>query len=108
MEFARKLQNHLNQVLLNLRKIHKNLDVEDFIRIHLKVKKYLETLSEAFGLIFLMIFVEIYGSNDSGILQKHISYSAIQFGHPIESPPFFLTQFYLGTVQLLSFGTICF
>jgi hypothetical protein len=62
MEFARRLQNHINQVLLNLQKFDRQFDVEDFIKIHRKIKHYLATLNKAFGFIFLMTFLEIYGS----------------------------------------------
>ncbi len=62
MEFVRRLQNHINQVLLNLQQLQKHFDVEDFIEIHRKIKQYLLILNEAFGFVFLMIFVAIYGS----------------------------------------------
>jgi hypothetical protein len=62
MEFVRRLQNHLNQVLANLQQNHKSFDVEDFFEIHRKVKKYLEALNEAFGFIFVTTFLEISGS----------------------------------------------
>jgi hypothetical protein len=62
MDFARKLQNHLNQVLLNLQKHRKPVNVEDFIKIHLKIKQFLATLNKAFGFIFLVTFLEISGS----------------------------------------------
>jgi hypothetical protein len=62
MEFARRLQNHINQVLVNLQKHHRHFDVEDFIEIHQKIKHYLTTLNNAFGFVFLMTFLEIYGS----------------------------------------------
>jgi hypothetical protein len=61
MEFARRLQNHINQVLLNLQKLHLHFNDEDFIKIHLKIKQFLSVLSEAFGFIFLMTFLVIYG-----------------------------------------------
>jgi hypothetical protein len=60
MEFARQLQNHLNQVLLNLQKHHKPLNVEDFIKINLKIRQCLVVLNEAFGFIFLITFLETY------------------------------------------------
>jgi hypothetical protein len=62
MEFARRLQSHLNQVLLNLQKNHHQYNIDDFIKIHRKIKHYLEAFNEAFGFIFLMTFVAIFGS----------------------------------------------
>jgi hypothetical protein len=62
MEFARRLQSHLNQVLLNRQKFNLLLNPEDFLEIHLKIKQFLVTLNEAFGFIFLMTFLEIFGS----------------------------------------------
>jgi hypothetical protein len=62
MEFVRRLQNHLNQVLANLQKLEKKFIVEDFIRIHLKIRRFLAAFNEAFGFIFLMVFVVISGS----------------------------------------------
>jgi hypothetical protein len=62
MNIVRRLQNHINKVLLNLQKLDRHFDVEDFIKIHRKVKQCLEALNEAFGLIFLLTLVEIYGS----------------------------------------------
>jgi hypothetical protein len=60
--FLRQIQNHLNQVLLNLQKNHHQYNVEDFIKIHHKIRQFLETLNKAFGFIFLMTFAAIYGS----------------------------------------------
>jgi hypothetical protein len=62
MNFARRLQSHLNQVLLNQQKFLLRFDIEDFINIHRKIKRYLAALNEAFGFIFLMTFVAVYGS----------------------------------------------
>jgi hypothetical protein len=62
MNFARRLQNHINQVLMDLQKSQKALDVDDFIKIHNKIKHYLVVLNEVFGFIFLMTLVAIFGS----------------------------------------------
>jgi hypothetical protein len=62
MNLARKIQNHINQVLLSLQKFDKHFDVEDFIEIHRKIKQYLAALNAAFGFIFFMTFLEISGS----------------------------------------------
>ncbi len=62
MNFVRRLQNHLNQVLANLEKSGRHFHVDDFIKIHNKIKQCLEALNEAFGFIFLLTFVAIYGS----------------------------------------------
>jgi hypothetical protein len=61
MNFARRLQNHINQVLMDLQS-QKALDVDDFIKIHNKIKHYLEALNEAFGFIFLMTLVAVFGN----------------------------------------------
>jgi hypothetical protein len=44
MNFAGRLQNHINQVLMDLQMSQKALDVDDFIKIHNKIKHYLEVL----------------------------------------------------------------
>jgi hypothetical protein len=62
MNFVKRLQSHLNQVLLNLQKSGMHYNVDDFIKIHNKIKQCLEALNEAFGFIFLMTFVAVYGS----------------------------------------------
>jgi hypothetical protein len=62
MNIAKRLQNHLNQVLVNLQKFDKHYNVEDFIKIHTKIKNCLKALNEIFGFIFLMTFVAVYGS----------------------------------------------
>jgi hypothetical protein len=62
MDFARRLQAHLNQVLLNLQKSDRHFNVEDFIRINRKTKQFLSAFNEAFGFVFLMTFVNFYGS----------------------------------------------
>jgi hypothetical protein len=62
MNFARRLQNHINQVLMDLQKLQKALDVDDFIEVHNKIKLFLEALSVAFGFIFLMTLVAVFGS----------------------------------------------
>ncbi len=62
IEFVRRIQNHLNQVLLNLQKFDKPFNFEDFINIHQKILDYLETLNKAFGFVFLMAFLAVFGS----------------------------------------------
>jgi hypothetical protein len=62
MNFLRQLQNHLNQVLLNLQKKHHQYNVEDFLKIHRKIIDYLEVLNKIFGFVFLMTFLAVFGS----------------------------------------------
>jgi hypothetical protein len=62
MNFLRQLQNHLNQVLLNLQKHDVHYNVEDFIKIHRKIMDYLEVFNKTFGFIFLMTFLAVFGS----------------------------------------------
>jgi hypothetical protein len=61
ISFASRLQSHLNQVLLNLQKFNLSLNVEDFIKIHRKIKQFLVALNRAFGFIFFFIILGIFG-----------------------------------------------
>jgi hypothetical protein len=62
INFLRQIQNHLNQVLLNLQKQHRHFNVEDFLKIHRKIMDYLEVFNKTFGFIFLMTFAAVFGS----------------------------------------------
>jgi hypothetical protein len=62
MNFAKCLQNHLNQVLLNRQKFNLYYNIEHFIKIHRKIKSFLEALNEAFGFVFLMVTLTIFGT----------------------------------------------
>jgi hypothetical protein len=90
MEFARRLQSHLNQVLLNQQKHHLHFNIEDFIKVHRKIEQYLAALNEAFGFIFLVTFAAVYGSmvpqlymNIVTVLQSYCGISAILAIHII-------------------------
>jgi hypothetical protein len=62
MNFARRLQNHLNQVLFNRQKFNLLYNVESFIKIHNKIKHYLEALNDAFGIVFFLTTLAIFGA----------------------------------------------
>jgi hypothetical protein len=62
MNFAKCLQNHLNKVLFNRQKFNLLYNVEDFIKMHRKIKCFLEALNEAFGFIFFMATLAIFGA----------------------------------------------
>jgi hypothetical protein len=62
MNFAKCLQSHLNQVVVNRQKFNLLLNIEDFIKIQVKIKHYLEALNEAFGFIFFMATLAIFGT----------------------------------------------
>jgi hypothetical protein len=85
MEFVRRLQNHLNQVLINLQKLEKKFIVEDFIRIHRKIKSFLATFNEVFGFIFLMVFVAISGSMIPEIYKSILTLAQFDPEIPIKS-----------------------
>jgi hypothetical protein len=62
MNFAKCVQNHLNQVLPNQQKFNILSNVEGFIKIHNNIKRYLEALNEAFGFVFFLTTLAIFGS----------------------------------------------
>jgi hypothetical protein len=83
MSIARRLQNHLNQVLLSLQKSDKQYNVEDFIEIHQKIKNCLKALNEAFGFVFLMAFVAVYGSMVPEIYKSMLTLLQSDFNVPM-------------------------
>jgi hypothetical protein len=62
MNFAKCLQSHLNNVLVNRQKFNLYYNVEVFIKIHRKIKCFLEALNEAFGFVFFLTTLAIFGT----------------------------------------------
>jgi hypothetical protein len=90
MNFAKCLQNHLNQVLVNRQKFNFLLNVKDFLGIHRKIKHFLEALNKAFGFVIFLTTLAIFGAivpeiyvNSLTLVQSNVNISLAAFENVI-------------------------
>jgi hypothetical protein len=108
MNFAKCLQSHLNQVLLNRQMFQRNFNVLDFIKIHRKIKQCLEALNEAFGFVFLITFVAIYGSMISQIYNSVLTLVKFSSGIPMNLLFYTTLNFIWGAFSYYYLGQFAF
>jgi hypothetical protein len=83
MNFAKYLQSHLNQVLVNHQKFNLYYNIEHFIKIHRKIKSFLEALNEAFGFVFFLTTLAIFGNIVSEVYVSSLTLVQSNFDIPL-------------------------